>query len=370
MGLSLQRAEAEYAAGCQALAMGDDSSALAAFNQARSRWRSPIFDAGAGLAYASIALGEASSAALSSPLPPASPNTLAALGPAKKAFAAAVSRSPNDATFWCNLGWVNAFLQDHEGTEIAFRQAIKVDPYDFPSLVSIGLFEERENRTSSAADFYARAIAISPRILRSEFWAQFKSRNGLLGESIVRHSMQLLLKNPESPIRAARLGVIYAYLGNESAAREQYAHATLSLPDLSYAWSNLGYVMSSSVGQSARRDYLRRALLLDPSNVDAATQMAQVSFENGDMATAEQFYGRALATPEHSPHVERVSRVYGLPISALDDLMPPGFLSFITPRPDFVKICGSDWNDMLSELTFVNPFLRKRIDEQNEYCDR
>jgi tetratricopeptide (TPR) repeat protein/O-antigen ligase len=369
-GLSLQAAKADYVAGCVAFSSGDYPSALIKFNEARShKWKNPLFDAAVGLTLARISLGSVGSTQLfASLLPPVPQPERTRLRAAKEALAAALDRSPHDATFWSNLGWIDSFLHDNQDAEMAFHRAIQSDPYDTPGLISLGLFYERLGHLSESEKLYARAIAVSPRVLRSPFWNQFESRRKELARRIVEDSIEMLLAESDSPIREARLGSIYAYIGKFNAARKEYIRAISALPDLSYAWSNLAYLEQRSQARVLRVSDLDKALLIDPSNVDAATQLAQLSLEAGNTATAERLYVGALNQPTFSSHAERVGRVYGLPPPEPDDLLPHGLLTSITPEVTFVAVCGAQLTEMVSHISVSTPLLDDRLERQERYC--
>jgi Tfp pilus assembly protein PilF len=331
--LNESRAEHQYEVGCVQLRQHDYIGADRSFDNAIAiQPDQPMFFAARALERSRPVRATLSVDRPWQHLPAIANADMLLLQGAAEDYRRALSLSMNDAAFWSNLGWVEAYLHNDAQALDAFRQAVIVDPMDSTSRVSLGLFYERKGLLEDAHEQYAYALASSPRMLDSRFFADLTVRDPAGAAMTIGRCLDILANMPESPLVLASIAKVHAYQGHYEAASQELAVALQGLPDISTAWTTLGLVeLAKSHSDSARLDF-QRALALDPLNRVAVNQLAVIAKSAGNIPLARGLYFDAQAMPLASKHWERTWRIYHVPPVTTNDLIPSNLLEYVGPQ--------------------------------------
>ena len=369
LSLRLARAEEHYITGSNALLTGDSSKARAEFDQAiQMEPRQPMFYAAVGLAAEEEALGTSLAPNLWRNLPASTQEKEMLLAIAESDYKNAISLAKDDGSFWSNLAWVETYRGEDDLAEQSFAHAIQADPNDVVSRIGAGLLYERSTSQAKAIEQYAYAIALSPRILDSHFFADLHERSPDMAEVIVKRSCGLVKTFSASPIHLAAMAKLHAFLGAEELAHSEYIKALGLLPNLSYTWANLGILDLQRGNRSLAHTEFERALFLDGTNRLPTNMLAAIDRVDGNPDSAQSFYARTLLLPESSIHAQRSWRLYHVPAPLPDDLAPSGMLSYLSPDIQPLDICDESWLQSLSESGVVTPDVSRRISSQEQLC--
>jgi tetratricopeptide (TPR) repeat protein len=370
LAISQQRSEAYYNEGRRKLLEGNSLQALNSFQKAiDSEPDQPLFYAAHALAATNKVLGITMPSQSWKGLPELTGVDAALLRMAAADYNSALSFSRDDATFWSNLGWVDALLKNDDASLAAFRQAVLMDPNDAVSRIGLGLFYERRGSIEAALDEYAHSLVAFPRIVDSPFFTDLEARNRSGAPAVVVRSLDILSASPQSPIVLASMAKLHAYQGQYEVARREYISALSELPNLSYVWTNLGLLDLTQGRNRAASINFKRAQFLDKQNMIAVSKLASIKFENGEIETAKRLYARTLVTPLTSVHAERTWRIYHVPTIGADDITPAGLLYYIHPNSQPLSLCG-DWLTHLTRLAGLSVQVRSKVQTQERLCNQ
>jgi Flp pilus assembly protein TadD len=369
LSLRLARAEKHYITGSAALMAGDNFKARAEFERAiQMEPRQPIFYAADGLVAVEEALGTSLAPNLWRNLPASTKEQVKFLAIAESDYKKSISLAEDDGSFWSDLAWVETFRGENDLAEKSFDHAIQADPNDVMSRIGEGLLYERRTSEADAIEQYAYAIAVSPRILDSQFFVDLRTRRPDMAKKIVDRSYDLLKTFPASPIHLAATAKLHMFLGAEGVAHSEYVEALSLLPNLPYTWANLGMLDLQRGNRSLAHSEFERALFLDRTNRLATNMLASIDREDGNPDSARRLYTRTLLLPESSVHAQRSWRLYHVLALVPDDLVPPGLLSYLSPEIRPLEICDESWLESLRQNGFETPDVRRRISTQEKFC--
>ena len=85
---------------------------------------------------------------------------------AEREFERSVNANRHFYPAWYNLGLVRAARGDENGAHRAFARTVSLKPGHAPALFQLGLVEEKRQHTDRAIDYYAKAYAINPLLLK------------------------------------------------------------------------------------------------------------------------------------------------------------------------------------------------------------
>lgn len=360
------RGETAYYAACNSLAQGDYAKAHEGF-QAAISWNSqqPMFYAADSLALGHQMLD--SSSADESWLHPSGGLQGDLLRTARSDLEQALKLSNDDASFWCNLAWVERLQGDNTDAALSLKEALQRDPRDPVALISSAVFHADSALDGQTIDEYAAAVSAYPRLLDSPLFQKIQREHADAAQQIVQRADKLLFDETDSPIRSGYIGKLYAYESN-SMAQQELRKAVDSLPDLPYAWANMGALELAKKEPAQARENLERARYLDPSNRLAVNMLAELNYENGDIDRAERLYAQALLLPEQSPHALRIWRLYHVRPPVANDLILPALLPYISPGVTPIKLCDPSWLDRIENSAGHSTDVSKRIEDQIELC--
>lgn len=369
LSLHLAQAEKHYKSGATSLIFGDTRKARAEFQHAiQMESGQPMFYAADGLAAFEEAMGTSLTANLWSIVPVPTGQEAVLLADAESDYRKAISLVDGDGSFWSGLAWIESFQGKDELAAKSFAHAIQADPNDAMSRIGAGLLNERKSLNGAAIDQYAHAIAVSPRILDSQFFADLRQRDPNTANVVIQHANELANGFPKSPIHTAAIAKLHASLGDAQLARSEYMEALGLLPNLSYTWTNLGILDLESGNRSVARAEFQRALFLDATNRIATNMLAASERVEGNPERAEELYLRTLLQPEISIHALRSWRLYHLSSPLPDDLAPPGFLPYVSPRIKALGICTPTLLAKIGEVRIQVPDVRSRVLAQEKLC--
>jgi len=369
LSLRLARAEKHYNTGSYALLAGDNRKARAEFKLAiQIEPKQPMFYAADGLATVEETMGTSLPSNLWGGVPALTAANDLLFAIAERDYKTSISLVEDDASYWSDLAWVEIFRGENDLAAKSFAHAIQVDPNDVMSRIGAGLLYERRKSKAEEIEQYAYAIAVSPRILDSQFFADLRARSPDTAKVVVERSCDLVKTFPASPIHLAAMAKLHASLGTEELAHSEYVKALSLLPNLSYAWANLGILDLQRGDRSLAHTEFERALFLDRTNRLASNMLASIDREDGNPDSAQRLYAKTLLLSESSVHAQRSWRLYHVLAPVPDDLVPPGLLSYLSPDIRPLEICDESWLESLRENGVETPDVSRRISSQEKFC--
>src|SRR5260221_9216149 len=184
----------------------------------------------------------------------------------------AVSIRPSAESYF-NIGLANYYLKQYRESEQAYRQSIKLDPYNAAdAYYALGLTYRDSGQFDDEIQAYKQAIRLKPDYtVAYEHLGQryFQSKKFLEAIDIFK---QLSAQKPGDANAQNSLGEAYEALGRRDEAVEAFRQATRLKPDFGKAYFNLGKT------------------LLAQGNRDAAIEQ-YVILQNLDQDWAEKLYG-------------------------------------------------------------------------------
>lgn len=261
----------------------------------------------------------------------------------KGLYTKASELNPSDAGFIHNLGWIYFFQGDTINTLRMLNQAVEFDSSCALYHLSLGIVWETRNNLHRALNCYSDAIRLSPDILDSQFFKNFKSKHPILSDSllnIVRTSLEQSVRQTNSPILKARLGKIYLADGRYTLAKQIFQDVTQQLPNLNRPWYYSGFISEIENDTISFKKEYQRSLFLDPNDYLPNIQMGNYYF-NFEPKSALAYYKNALKSSCNlfSDHYYKSTRVYeskGIP----NDIVPQSLLVYIKPVINYKLYCG------------------------------
>ncbi len=184
----------------------------------------------------------------------------------------AVSIRPSAESYF-NIGLANYYLKQYRESEQAYRQSIKLDPYNAAdAYYALGLTYRDSGQFDDEIQAYKQAIRLKPDYtVAYEHLGQryFQSKKFVEAIDIFK---QLSAQKPGDANAQNSLGEAYEALGRRDEAVEAFRQATRLKPDFGKAYFNLGKT------------------LLAQGNRDAAIEQ-YVLLQNLDQDWAEKLYG-------------------------------------------------------------------------------
>jgi len=189
-------------------------------------------------------------------------------------------------------GYVSLSLHQNDAALRAFEASLASRAGFAPALVGRGYALLALQREPDALTAFEAALAA----------------DGSLTE--VKHQVEVLrFRNVESTIEAARTARAAGRLDD---ARLRYTRAIEASPDSAFLYRELAAIEREQGNVEAAIGDLRRAAMLDPSDLDGLTALARALTAHGDLKEAEEAYRKALALePSESlrGELDRVTRL-------------------------------------------------------------
>lgn len=246
--------------------------------------------------------------------------------------------SPCTGMFQHNLGWLYLMNCQLDSASIYLRRATSLEPDIALYHISYGLINESQH-PKKAFESYLEAVLLSPDILDSSFFKDLKKRypaktSELLETAFEKMSERLSVKY--SSIIEAKSGKIALSLGDTAHAYEVFLHVTRIHPNLSRPWYYLGLIEQEKGNFTSMQLLYKRALFLSSFDHLPLSAFADYYNQIGDKSKADLYYKMVEKAwkNKRSVHSSRCRRLYYLDTEK-DDVIPNGFLDYITPTFQF-----------------------------------
>lgn len=176
----------------------------------------------------------------------------------------AVSLRPSSESYF-NIGLASFYLKQYREAADAYRQAIKLDPYNAAdAYYALGLVYREWNQADDEIHAYKQAIRLKP---------DYTSAYERLGARYVRSKnypdavevyKQLAALRPGDALPFNSLGETYLEMGKQNEAVEAFRHAIRLKPDYGRAYFNLGKSLLAMGNRDAALEQYNILQGLDP----------------------------------------------------------------------------------------------------------
>lgn len=213
--------------------------------------------------------------------------------------------TPQDPRVWLNLG--NALVQTEqwaEGAE-AYQRLLDLRPMSAEALFGLGLAHYGAKQFDAALDFLRRAYAAAPTVQRAHTLATLEAELNHLedADATCRAGLSLPDTARAETVRllCLRAGVLYRQ-GRMRDILDDLAGADREMPDTPaiMTWLATAMVETQQTDETTI-PLVRRALDLQPDDLNAATLLGTLLLDRGDLAAACDVYRQALTkTPDNA----------------------------------------------------------------------
>lgn len=209
---------------------------------------------------------------------------------------------PSSPEMHNNLGRAHLRAGETARARREFEAALELDPRSADALLNLATLESLEGRTAQAERLARRALAVDPSSTAAlAQLADLEREQGDLPEAIRLYREALALDR--QPFLYLGLGDVLQRAGRLDEAVEAFQAALELDPDLAVAYYDLGVTYGNQGRLDEAVDAYERALELAPEGLPAAktlNNLGALSQSQGDLATAETFFARAVAAaPDH-----------------------------------------------------------------------
>lgn len=253
----------------------------------------------------------------------------------------ALQLNRNDGLFHHNLGGLQRLLDQNDRALEHFREALLLEPNNAMYCISLGLLYEMTGSTQDAVSEYSLAVRLSPAIVDSRFFSDFKQRVPAAAEEMAARAIDdLESRQRGDPVLKARLGKLYLY-SDRPEAMETLKQSTVELPSLSRPWLYLGILYERQLEfEEAKRCYEKSVFL--GGDFSVLLQLGRLHDQAGGTADAMRYYESAINSwlSNSSDSARRAPRVYQTTDIVPDDILPRGFLSYVEPDFDLRAACS------------------------------
>jgi tetratricopeptide (TPR) repeat protein len=251
------------------------------------------------------------------------------------AYSQAADLNPHDPVFPYDLAWLHHLLGQNDLALSEFRKAVEANENDALFHASLAMFLEESGHWEQARGEYRNAVALSPELAASHLFRDLSDRRRAETREILLDAIAALeasLKEPRSPVILARLGSLYAEIGEPQQARQDLLAALAALPNLPLAWANLGDLYLSGGDRMAALHSYQRAVFLDRRLVLPNLRLGEWYAAVGDERAELFYFGAAVRNWDRAVPVGGVAarnfRMYRRSRQPLSDLLPPSLYSY------------------------------------------
>jgi tetratricopeptide (TPR) repeat protein len=247
----------------------------------------------------------------------------------------ALELNSRDAVAHHNLAWLEHLLGDDTTARWDWHEATAIDPDNSVFRLSFGMFLEENGDVQGAAEQYEIAIELSPSILDSQFFVQYRGRSPKAADSVVAHSIakfESRLEQSNDPILEARLGKLYEF-HNLTRSAQLLQDSAQQLPNLPLVWFNLGEIREMQGDPASAADFYAKASAIDSSLAGPFLGMGEIYFKNGQKSVSAYNMREAIKKWERINPITAAhnNRLYPGPPQRIDDLLPTTLLWYISP---------------------------------------
>jgi tetratricopeptide (TPR) repeat protein len=161
-----------------------------------------------------------------------------------------VAKNPDSWMAHGNLGRLLMHRGQFDEAMAQYQEALRINPRDVDSLVSVGNALFGKGRHDEAADFYGRALAVNPLNPEAHVNLAVILANRGRVEEAIDHDRQALRVNPIHVTAHVNLAVMLASSGRYEEALEHYRAALETSPDQPLTHINLAIALAA-LGRSA-----------------------------------------------------------------------------------------------------------------------
>ncbi len=225
-----------------------------------------------------------------------------------------LGRVTEAAEVWENLGLVLAEAKQLQPAQIAYRQALALDPHRVASWNNLGKILQEDEKYAEAEPMYLQALKLAP------------------------HEAQI----------ATNLGNVYASQDRLAEAEQMHRRALSLNPNHAAAWNNLGTICKRQLRYVEAEQAYRRALDLAPDQAPTAYNLGNVCYHLDRLGDAEKAYRQAL---QHQPSMREAIMGLSTVLETQGILGPAEELSrgLLRDHPDYVLAEASLANVLKSQ---------------------
>lgn len=251
--------------------------------------------------------------------------------------------NPDDDVAYHNLGWLYFFLKNDQEAIKCLRKAIALDSTIAFYHVSLGLQRERRGDREMAAAEFTSALRLSPGLLDSRFFRDFKNRSAETAGRIVAdltREFEQQLAHSFDPLIAGKLGKLYLERRPELAL-PLLKRATETFPSLARPWANLASYFDRNGDEELAKSCYDKAVFIDGSDALSWYFLGRYFDRHHQTADAVNCYSRAvnIFLRAESIHAGRVRRIYVSRYTLFDDIIPNGMSAYVMPGFDLPQAC-------------------------------
>ncbi|MBY6205451.1 sulfotransferase [Halomonas denitrificans] len=184
-----------------------------------------------------------------------------------------------------------------------FEEAVRRDPESAVAAYNLGHLRRASGRMDSAVEAYARALELAPGLRAARF------NRGITYALLERPAEALadfeaLLQRDAGDVDARlNAGLARQTLGELDAAEADYRAVIEQAPDHPLAWTYLGILLNERLQTAEAVSALEHALQLDPQEIDARRELANVYEKANRLDQAESALAPALPHAADHPGV-------------------------------------------------------------------
>jgi len=258
-------------------------------------------------------------------------------GEAESALLKAIELRPNYSEAYNTLGALYDGQKLYSKSEPAFLRALLLNPRKTNALFNLGVSYNRQSRFAESLARFDDLVKIDPHytdayLQRGVALLQLK-RNREATTSLLSY----LSSRPDDAFARIKLGEAFYGVGKYEAAIEAFTQAgNVPGPLASAAWSQLGFTYYNLLKYAEAFAALKKALLINPGNLDAILYTGIVYLDQGEKQQARSYFEEVLAlSPAHPEAQYYMGYIYfkDKEFVKAREL----FLAVIRQKPDHVK---------------------------------
>lgn len=236
---------------------------------------------------------------------------------AAKFFKTIIEEEPALEQAYYELAHCYDMLLQHDDALACLNKLIDIDPYNVGAWYNIGIIYGKLNKHLEAIDAFDYCLAID----EEYSIARFNRANAFVEldrfeDAIIEYLEVIRIEGGDS-ISYCNLAGCYERTGNLDLARDYYTKAAKNNPNLAEAWFGIGITFQKESLYPEAIAHFKRAVLLEPDNVEFLLVLAESEYEIGAFKDAEDLYLRLL---EIDPGMMEVYMDYSFMLYKLDRL--------------------------------------------------
>jgi tetratricopeptide (TPR) repeat protein len=262
---------------------------------------------------------------------------------AVRSYEQVLQLNPDDDLAYHNLGWLHFLLHEDREATACLRKAISLDAAIPLYHVSLGLQRERRGDREAAGAEFKTALRLSPGLLDSRFFRDFKLRSAETAERIVSELTREFAQQLDrgfDPVVAGKLAKLYLDR-RADLALPLLRRATETFPSLARPWANLALYFDRNGDEESAKSCYERALFIDGSDVLSWYRLGRYFDRHNKTADAANCYAKAvnLFLRSESEHAGRVRRIYLSYYTLFDDVVPNGLSAYLMAGFNLPQAC-------------------------------